>query len=334
MPVQKTDVVYIKSATVNDTSLNGGEMGIVQVVDAVSANIFPVISQALRTSGHAGQWRKIFIKNKESTGLGLYNSKAYIENPTPGADMVFLAAGTLTNTQGDLSNPRLYGCGWLASSVNAGVSSIDVIVEDGDVHIFQTSDVIRISDKTDVEAVSGNEEYLTVSTVSWDGDVATIGFSPALANNYSATQQATRIASLLDLATIQSSISNVVVTSTNGTYNNNTYPILADNIGSIRQNMTLTFTSSTAFTLVGDTLGSLGAGNISGINCSPNNPNTGAPYFVINASGFGGSFALGDQITWTVTPSAKAVWLKRVIPALTPSLAGNRFVLVAEGESE
>lgn len=333
MPVQRSDVVYMKSATVDDTSLNGGEMSYVQVVDAVSANIFPTISQALRTAGGT-HWRKVFVKNKESTGLGLYNTKAYIENPTPAGDMVFLAAGTLTNKQGDLSNPRLYGCGWLNASVSAGVSSITVLVEDGDVHIFAVDDIVRISDKENVDALTGNEEYLTVSSASYLGDVATLGFTTNLANNYSATGQATRVASLLDLVTIQSSISTPVVTSTNGEYDHDNYPITADNKGSIRQNITLTFTSSTAFTLTGDTLGSLGAGNISGSNCAPNNPNMSAPYFSINASGFSGSFAQGDTITFTVTPSAKGTWLKRIIPVNTASQAGNRFVLVTEGESE
>lgn len=334
MPVQTTDVVYMKSAVVNDTSLNGGEMSYLQVVDAVSSNIFPTISQAKRIAGSTGEWRKIFVKNKESTGLGLYNSRVYIENPTPAGDMVFLAAGTLTDKQSDLTTPRLYGCGWLNSSVAAGATTALVIVEDGAVHIFEPNDIIRVSDKETVDDLVGNEEYVTVSTATYDGDVATLVFTPALVNNYSATNQATRVSSLLNTATIQSSISTPVVTSASGQYDHTTYPIVADNRGSIRQNITLTFTSSTAFTLTGDTLGSLGAGNISGINCSPNNPNMSAPYFTINATGFSGTFALGDSITFTVTPSAKGLWLKRVIPPNTASQAGNRFVLVTEGESE
>ena len=43
----------------------------------------------------------------------------------------------------------------------------------------------------------------------------------------------------------------VVVTSAGGTYDNTNFPILGDNNGSIRQNVTLTFTSSTAFTILG-----------------------------------------------------------------------------------
>lgn len=334
MPVAQNDLIFVKSSVVNDTSLNGGEMSYLQIVDAVSSNIFPTISQAKRIAGSAGEWRKVFVKNKESTGLGLYNTKVYIENPTPAGDMVFLAAGTLTDKQGDLSTPRLYGCGWLGASVSAGASSITVNVEDGDVHIFQVGDTIRISDKEAVDDLAGNEEYVEIGTVTYDGDVATIGITPVLSNNYSATGQATRVASLLDCGTVQASVSSVVVTSTNGQYNNVTYPITADNRGAIRQNYLLTFTSSTAFTITGDTLGSLGSGNVSGINCAPNNPNTSAPYFIVNASGFSGSFQIGDTISFTVTPSAKGLWLKRVIPANTPSQSGNKFVIVVEGESE
>ena len=333
MPVQQSDIAYYKSVTVNDTNLNGGELSYLQVVNAVSSNVFPTISQARRTAGGT-DWRKLFVKNKEATGLALYNTYLYIENPTPAGDMVFLAAGTLTDKQGDLSSPRLYGCGWLNVAAAAGDASIQVLVEDGSVHIFAQNDVIRISDKTSVDDLNNNEEYLTVSSVSYNGDVATIGFTPVLSNNYSATNQATRVASLLNAGTIQASISTPVVTSTGGSYDHNNHPITADNKGSIRQNITVTWTSSTAFTITGDTLGSLGSGNISGINCAPNNPNASAPYFSINSSGFSGIFQAGDSMTFTVTPSAKAFWLKRIIPAQTASQAGNRFVVVAEGESE
>lgn len=334
MPVQRTDIVNLRSVTVNDTNLNGGEMGTIQIVDNVSANVFPVVSQAQRIAGNSGQWRKLFVKNKESLGSGLFNTFVYIENPTPAEDMVFLAAGTLTDTQGDLSSPRLFGCGWLSASVSGGATSITVLVEDGTVQIFQVGDKIRISDKANVDALTGNEEYRTITSVAWAGDVATIGLDTGLDNSYSSVSQATRVSSLLSLSTLQSSASAPVVTSVGGTYDNTNFPILGDNNGSIRQNVTLTFTSSTAFTILGDTLGSLGSGNISGVNCAPNNPSVGAPYWTINASGFGGTFQAGDTITFSVTPSAKGIWLKRVIPVNTPSMAGNRFVLVVEGESE
>lgn len=334
MPVQRTDIVYVRPAVVNDSNLNGGEMGTILIVDGVSANIFPVVSQAQRIAGNPGQWRKVFIRNQELLGSGLFNTWAYIENPTPAEDMVFLAAATLTDTQGDLSSPRLYGCGWLSATIVGGVSSLSVLVEDGDVHIFQVGDRIRISDKTDVDDLTGNEEYRILTSVSWSGDVATLGIDSPLDNGYSAVSQATRVASQVDLSTIQGSITAPVITSVGGTYDHTNFPILAHNKGSVRQNITLTFTSSTAFTLVGDALGSLGSGNISGVNCAPNNPAVGAPYFTINASGFGGSFQAGDSITFSVVPSAKSVWLKRVIPVNTPSMSGNRFILVIEGESE
>lgn len=334
MPVQRTDIVNLRSATVNDTNLNGGEMGTIQIVDNVSANVFPVVSQAQRIAGNAGQWRKLFVKNKESLGSGLFNAYAYIENPTPAEDMVFLALGTLTDTQGSLSNPRLFGCGWLSASAVGGATSITVLVEDGNVPIFQVGDRIRISDKANVDTLTENEEYKTITSVAWAGDVATIGLDTALDNSYSSVGQVTRVSSLASLGTLQASVSTPVVTSTGGAYDHVNFPILGDNNGSIRQNVTLTFTSSTAFTILGDTLGSLGSGNISGVNCAPNNPSVGASYWIINAAGFSGTFQAGDTITFVVTPSAKGIWLKRVIPVNTPSMAGNRFVLVVEGESE
>lgn len=334
MSVQISDLKYFKSLVVNDTGANGGGLGAVQVVDGVSANIFPVVPQALRISGHAGQWRKVFVKNNQSANEGLFNAAIYIENPTLAQDMVFLAAGTLTDTQSDLSSPRLYGCGWLSQSINAADTSIQVLVENGNVHIFQVGDTIRISNKATVNSDTGTEEYGVIASVSWNGDVATIGLQAGVSNAYSSTNQATRVASLLSLGTIQASVTSVTVTSSGGDYDHDNFPVLANNQGSINQTFTLTFTSSTAFTLVGNTLGSLGSGNISGVNCAPLNPATGTPYLTINAAGFSGVFQAGDTIVIPIVPSAKGFWLKRVIPAATPSLAANKFVIVVEGESE
>lgn len=44
-----------------------------------------------------------------------------------------------------------------------------------------------------------------------------------------------------------------------GTYNESTYPVLLDHIGTAEQTWTLTFTDATNFTVIGDTIGSVGS---------------------------------------------------------------------------
>ncbi len=331
MAIQRTDLIYCRSAVWNDTASNGGEMSTTTIIDAVSGNIFPVVAQAERIAGSI-KYKKVFIKNIEATDLTLYNSKIYIENPTPAGDIVVLQPGTLIDTQSTLTG-RVYGCGWLDVAAAIGDLSIAVLTEDGDIPIFVIGDEIRISNKADVDSVTGVEEYVTLSAVSYSGDVATLTFTPALENVYSATNKATRVASILPLGDIRATSSVPVLTSTNGTFNNAQYPIVVNNVGTVRQNWTLTFTNSTSFNVVGDTLGNIGSGTVSG-GASPYHPILNSPYFTLTGGGFSGAFATGNTLTFTTTPSAKAVWFKRIVPGNTASYTGNSFTVTIEGESE
>lgn len=331
MAIQRTDLVYLRAAVNNDTNSNGGEMSSAVIVDAVSGNIFPTIAQAERIAGST-KYRKVFIKNKEVNDLALYNAKVFIENPTPAGDKVYLQAATLTDVQSAISG-RMYGCGWLNANAAIAATSITVLTEDGNIPIFVIGDELRISNKTDVDDGTGVDEYVTISTVSYAGDIATITFTPALDNAFSAAGQATRVSSLLPLGTLTATATTPTVTSVAGLFDSVTYPVVVNNVGTVRQNWTLTFTNATTFSIVGDTLGNLGTGNV-GSGATPFNTLQNAPYFTLNANGFSGTFVTGNTLTFSTAPSAKAIWFKRIVPANTASFTGNTFVVVIEGESE
>lgn len=334
MSIQRTDIDYYKSAVINDSGTNGGRLSAVESISGVANNIFPTVSQSERIAG-SNKYRKMFVKNSESTGLVLQNAKIFIENPTPGDDHVLMFAGTQTNTQADLTgSERLYGSGWLNVTVSAAATVITVRVEDGtNYKPFFIGDTIRISDKANLDA-SGNAEILTVSNVTWAGDVATITFSPALQNGYSATSDATRVSSYLDLSDIGANVSvAMVVTSTGGDYDDNTFPLQLRNVSTVEQNWTLTFTSTSVFNINGNTLGLVGTGSIGG-GAAPDNPDfAGNPYFTLLSTGFSGSWQIGDTIAFSTSPSAKAVWFRRIVPAGIASISGNNFVIAVEGES-
>lgn len=337
MSIVRTDLKFYKSVIFNDTSANGGAMSNNAIVSGAGGNIFPTVTQAKRLAG-ATEFRKIWLKNAEDTGLELLNSIAYIENPTSADDRVVLFIGNGDiDTQADIvGDEKLYGCGWLNASLNSpGATTFTVLCEDGTDEIFTAGDLIRISNKEDLDDLNGTEEYRTIDNVTYNGDIATIEVTEALDNAYSATNQATRVASVINLGTIVASSDTFSLISTNGDYNIGTYPIVTGNIGTITQTWTCVFTSTTAFSITGNTVGLLAGSGTVGTGAAPANPSfSGKTYFNMNPAGFSGSFQIGDSFTFKTYASAEYVWVKRIIPAATPSFTNNRYVIAFEGESE
>ncbi len=333
MTIVRADMQFYYPATIDDTASNGGELTSNQITSGVSSNIFPTVPQAERLAGST-KWRKVFATIKETTGNRLLNSMLYIENPTPADDAVYLVDGTLTDTQGDLSSPRVYGCGWLNADVLAGASQIVVRIENAAEQIFQVGDKIRISDMTDVDDSGGNEEFHTILTANYVSDICTIDLDgTTLTNGYSSVADATRVASVLEIGTIEPTYSSFVLTSTGGTYDDVTFPVLLSNPGTVRQNWSLDWIDGTSFNITGDTLGNIGTGTIVA-GAAPVNAAFSAIYFNLQSGGFGGTFVAADNLSFTTLPAAYGIWLKRVINAATASFTANKFVLVLDGESD
>lgn len=336
MTIVRTDLQFYKSLIFNDTVNNGGAMSSNIVVDAVSENIFLSAPQSERLAGST-KYRKVYAKAGSDNSDTLYSSRFYIENPTTADERVFaFPASSFGQKQSDLTgSERLYGCGWLNATVSVGATQIVVRCESSVVseRIFVVGDTIRISNKTDVDDVSGTEEFREISAVSWTSNLATIDFVSPLDNAYSFVADATRVSSLIPLGNIKASFDNFVVTSAGGDYNEITNPVVLNNKGAIYQTWTLAFTSGSSYTITGDTVGSIGAGNVTS-GASPTNPNFSRPYFTLAPAGFSGVFTAGDTIVFRTIPAALGVWFKRVIPASTPAFSGNRFTFVLDGETD
>lgn len=333
MAILKEDLKFYKSSTYNDTTSNGGLPSNVSVVNAVSENIFPTISQAERLAGST-KYRKLFAKPDADGEFSLYNSRVYIENPTLADEAVFLFPGTISDIQSSLTgSERVYGCGWLDSGVVASDDTLLVRIENASQQIFQAGDQIRISNKTDIDDTLHTEEVRTIDTVSYSSQVATITLTTPLDNSYSATDNATRVASLLNLNTIQCATTGFNIVSSGGTYDDTTYPVILNNRGCVKETWTITFTTSSGFRVEGATLGLVGTGSVTS-GASPTNPATNKPYFTITSAGFGGSWSAGNTISFTTNPSVSAVWFKRVVPANTAAFTGNKFVVVFDGEAD
>ena len=332
MSIVAAELVWRKSAEVSDAGSNGGRMlnsANSSIASAVKNNVFPDVPQAERTAGSI-KFRKVFIHVANDNDLALISPRVFVESRTPGDDNVTFHLGTQRNTQTQLTGAeQKYGAGVLNSPALALATAISVMTEGAALDVFKSGMTIRVSDKGSIDG-SGNEEYVVIDGApSYNGAIATINLTTGLVNGYAATT--TKVASCYLPGNITGAISSWVESGT-GTYDEATYPVLSDNIATIEQDWTLTFTSATAFTVSGDTLGVVGTGNTSS-NFSPNNDVFNKPYFTLRSAGFGGEWAQNNTIRWTTSPAAIPIWYRREVPAGASSLSGNSVIVAVDGES-
>jgi hypothetical protein len=318
MPIISAELKLYKSAVVTNDSTNGGRMSANEIADAVKNNVFPDVTEAQRTAGFNDK-RKVHFKVANDADLTATNVRNWIPDITPGGSRVNMIVGTATNTQGDLTgSERNYSVGRLNADVSAAATTIVVDAETGggaDL-IFQADDLLFISDGT-------NEEFVTIDTggVSWSTDQATITLTAGLLNAYTAAAPTT-ISSVIETATVETTLDAWVETSTSGTYDEGANPVVLDNIGTVEQTWTLTFSDATNFTVSGDTVGSVGAGTTGG-DFAPNNTDFTKPYFTLASAGFAGTWANGETIVFATHAAAVDLWLLRDIPAGTGALASD-----------
>ena len=324
MAIIPQELKLYKSRYVNNTVTNGGRMSGIEIPQNVKNGIFPDVSQMERDQG-AVIWRKVFYKIANVDNMALQDAKVFIDIVSPGSGRVAMYRGTQRDSQGDIvaNSGKAYGPGRLTVDATAGDTQITVQAESGANDVFHDACVIYIADPN-------GDEFISASTVSWSGDVATINLASGLMNTYSAAGPCI-VASCIIADEIKTSWDNWSLTSANGQYDTNSNPPVLDNIGTIEQTYTLTFTSSTDFNISGDTVGALGSGNLS-TDLEPINPDFSRPYFTLPSAGFSGSFVAGDSIIFQTHPAAIPLWLKEIVPKGAAS--GNEETVIAiSGES-
>lgn len=330
MPVLGSELKMYRSALVGDVAAsNGSVMSSNEVVHNVNNNIFPDVPQSERVTGST-KFRKVFYKNTNSADLVLLNPRVYLDKYTQGDDAVYMAVGTQSDLQSALGSPKLYGCGKLDLSANTGATQLKVLIEDPATQFFTNGDTVRITNKADVNA-AGQEEFATISGApSIAGSVVTMNLTAPLTNTYSATD--TRVSTVYSPgADLKPTITGTNV-ATVGNGDLTFTSMLLGNAGTIHDDWTITFSSSTAYAVSGARTGSVGTGNTL-TDFAPNNPATGTPYFTLPAAAFSGAWAAADTATFTTNPAAIPLWLKRVVPAGAAAISGNRFVVAVDGET-
>lgn len=322
-----------------------GRMSDNQIVTGVVQNLFPHVTSSQRAAGYFdfyGAWWQV-ADDDDGTGV---DPQLFQDFPTLSDDDYVLmfamddrdAIDDITGYATGNDTEEKYGTAMLTANITAGDTTFDVEVKNaamasGNDAIFRDGDTIKVTDKTTATAVSGNEETHTIDgtpVVASDGVTITltIADSGGFANGFTADGSVARCSSIYEPASdIEASATTAVVTSTAGTFDDSTYPIVLDHIGSVDEDWTLTFTDASHFRLDGDSLGTgVATGDIT-TDFTPTNSGRSKPYFTIEADAFGGTFEAGDTITFTTKPAAVHIGLKRVVPAGSGSLSNNKVPL-------
>jgi hypothetical protein len=320
MSIAASDIKFYKATNNNDTATNGDRIGTTQVTDGSLNNLFPNVSSAERVAGKT-RYRKMFLRNENTGDLAMYSGEIWIATRSLAADYFQLKAGTDTDQQTDAEGYSNWaGTGLLANAYGSGESSIEVD--------FDTTTGVWDGAPIHIDDGSNELDTTVVGTPSWVGNTATFTISGELGNNYSATT--TIVSTIVALDTIEKSTDSWVESSSTGTYDETTYPVVPYNVGSVTDAWTLTFSDASNYSVAGTNTGSVGSGDISN-DCQPANGSS--YYFNIDKDGWGGSWALGDTVTFNTVHAGKGIWVKEVVPAGIASYSNNTVELGWRGES-
>ena len=123
----------------------------------------------------------------------------------------------------------------------------------------------------------------------------------------------------------------VIGTSATGTYNAVASPIVVTNAGALSERWALWFTSSTAFYIIGEHIGVIGAGS-TGTATSPINPVTDQPYFTVPALGWGTGWAAGNVLRFDTVGAMAPVWVVRTVQQGPNTGTEHSFTLLSRGD--
>jgi hypothetical protein len=192
--------------------------------------------------------------------------------------------------------------------------------------VFQVGDTVAITARNELNT-SAPIDYYTIVTVSASGSDKVFTLDRGLTN---AVSQGVVVSSCITGTTMQS----VLTDDLSGSHSCDDEKVVHNNAGAINALFTITFSSSTAFTLTCNKMTLSGyTGNI-GSEYSPTNPNTAQPFFTLLPAFFSGTYVAGNTIVFSLESANIGVWCERIIPAGTTYASANAFMLGFEVESE
>ena len=314
----------------------------------VAQNVLSHVTSAQRAAGLTTDV-KTFAGITNTDNLPLLDPEDYADAPTNSLDdfIVSWLSGQRTTVAGlatEILTADLKGSAYLKNNIAVDDLTLTVTVKHADLlpggtyDIFKDGYPIKVCSHSSATATDGAEEVKTISGTPTYVDLdVTITVTAAFVNAFTASTQpysqaSVRVSSLLQPDDVQPSNTVPVKTSTAGTIDFTTYPLILDNAGTTEEDVTLNFTDATHFTAVGDTLGTLGSGT-TGADFAPSNPDFTRPYFTLESGVWGGTWVAGDTVTFTTHPARIPKGQRRIVPAGSASLANNKCTQVLAGEA-
>ncbi len=116
-------------------------------------------------------------------------------------------------------------------------------------------------------------------------------------------------------------------------FNDTAHPVIVRNDGAVNERWAIIFTSSTAFRLVGQTLGQIATGNVA-TGLAPINPAspTSQPYFTLAAAGWGSGWSTGNVLRFNTRGSNAGVWAARGVLPSAPNTTPDSLLIAIRGD--
>lgn len=321
-------------------ALENGRCSNNRVNSGVVGNVFTHVKTAERLVGRT-QYAKLHWCLRNVDNKPLLDPEIYIDKPTAAAGeyvvkCVLPQRTTVALAGAAIDAANCVGSATLKTAVAAGATTLVVTVKGeamlpgGVDEIFRAGETIRACTHTSAVVQDGVEEDLVISgTPTYSGLDITITLTAGILSSFPA---GARVSSLISAgATLAPSYTTPVVTSTAGTINATSYPPVLDNIGTPEEDLTFTFTSATAFSCTGDSLGAIGSGTVS-TAFSPLDAVKSRPLLTLPAGFFAGTWVAGNTVTMTLHPATLPIGEKQVVLPESPALGNNSCAIVLAGE--
>jgi hypothetical protein len=286
---------------------DNGRLSSQAIVSGARENLFARVTREQRENG-ASFVKKCFFKPAGADDGWLFGARLWIDAPTATDDWQWIAVAGQRETAP--ATPRRYTSCQLAAAVIAGATVITAtlpVVSAAD--CFIAGDKVIISARP--EAIgTGVEEVVEVASVSVSGATLTLALTSGLLSAYPATA---RLSSMLVAGDVAASLDNFSENSSGGTFDAALVELSAR--GAVEATFTITFNSASSFSVIADDADiSLAAGSVAS-SYAPINSAFAAPYFTIPVEAWGGAWAAGDSVTFSVSPQAVGLWVGLEIPA-------------------
>ncbi len=240
-----------------------------------------------------------------------HTAKHEVAAPVAG-QVVSFGRGRVAQIEVRDSNGKAVESAWYTADLDAGVLTFS---DPLNLSAYTLPIVIseRVEDRRLVvqPQITGEIEINTGLTHAYPAGEAMISTALRLGEANGSLDLQARVQNLFDQAAWTNVWSDELIGSAApGTYNDTDFPLAVTNADAITERWTVRFTSSTQFEVIGETVGTITAGNTT-TDLAPVNPRTGNPYFTMRRQGWGTGWATNNAVRFNTIGGLAPIWMVR-----------------------